>query len=71
MCGPVESVLGRAIDSVVWRFKSGLPTRFPVAKGDVRLCGLIADVDVDTGRCVEIKRVSILIDDAASGATES
>jgi hypothetical protein len=26
---------------------------------------------VDTGRCVEIKRVSILIDDAASGATES
>ncbi len=61
MCGPVESVLGRAIDSVLWRFKCGLPTRFPVAKGDVRLCGLIADVDIDTGRCVEIKRVVLLV----------
>lgn len=56
MCGPVESVLGRAVESVVWRFKSGLPTRFPVAKGAVRLCGLIADVDVETGRCLAIRR---------------
>jgi len=27
MCGPEESVLGRNIESVVWRFKSGMPTR--------------------------------------------
>ena len=49
MCGPEESILGRSIESVVWRFKSGMPTRFPIAKGPVRLCGVIVDVDVETG----------------------
>lgn len=61
MCGPEESVLGRSIESVVWRFKSGMPTRFPVAKGPVRLCGAIMDVDVETGACLAIKRVSNLM----------
>ena len=37
MCGPEESVLGRVIEGVVWRFRTGLPTRFPVAKGPVRI----------------------------------
>lgn len=61
MCGPEESVLGRNIESVVWRFKTGLPTRFPIAKGAVRLCGAIMEVEVATGRCVSIKRVSRLV----------
>jgi metallophosphoesterase (TIGR00282 family) len=61
MCGPDESILGRSIESVVWRFKSGMPTRFPVAKGPVRLCGVIVDVDLETGHCQEIRRVSQLL----------
>jgi calcineurin-like phosphoesterase len=61
MCGPEESVLGRNIDSVVWRFKSGMPTRFPIAKGPVRICGAIVDVEVESGRCLEIRRVSQLV----------
>jgi 2',3'-cyclic-nucleotide 2'-phosphodiesterase len=61
MCGPEESVLGRNIESVVWRFKSGMPTRFPIAKGPVRLCGVIVDVDSETGRCLEIRRLSKLL----------
>lgn len=56
MCGPEESVLGRCIESVVWRFQTGMPTRFPVAKGDVKLCGVIVDVDVASGRCLAIDR---------------
>lgn len=56
MCGPEESVLGRCVDSVVWRFRTGMPTRFPVAKGCVKLCGVIVDVDVATGRCLAIER---------------
>lgn len=63
MCGPEESVLGRSIESVLWRFKSGMPTRFPIAKGPVRLCGAIVDVDVETGRCLEIRRVSRLLEE--------
>lgn len=58
MCGPEESVLGRTIESVVWRFRTGLPTRFPVAKGPVRLCGAILEIDVESGRCLEIQRLS-------------
>jgi metallophosphoesterase (TIGR00282 family) len=64
MCGPEESVLGRSIESVVWRFKSGMPTRFPIAKGPVRLCGVIVDVDPETGSCLAIKRLSLLLADA-------
>lgn len=63
MCGPEESVLGRSIESVVWRFKSGMPTRFPIAKGPVRLCGVIVDVDAETGRCLEIRRLSLLLEE--------
>lgn len=61
MCGPDDSVLGRAQESVVWRFKTGMPTRFPIAKGPVRLCGLIADLDPETGRCLHIERVNRLL----------
>ncbi len=56
MCGPDDSVLGRVTESVLWRFKSGLPTRFPIAKGPVRLCGVIADIDTETGKCTAFKR---------------
>lgn len=61
MCGPEESVLGRNIESVVWRFKSGMPTRFPIAKGPVRLCGAILEVDMQTGTCLHFKRLSLLL----------
>lgn len=56
MCGPEESVLGRCVESVVWRFRSGMPTRFPIASGAVKLCGVIVNVDTSTGQCQEIKR---------------
>lgn len=63
MCGPEVSVLGRSVESVLFKLKSGLPTRFPVAKGPVRLCGAIVDIDPETGRCLEIRRLSRLLDD--------
>lgn len=66
MCGPEESILGRSIESVVWRFKSGLPTRFPVAKGAVRLCGVIVDVNPENGSCLAIRRLSLLLSEASA-----
>ena len=65
MCGPDDSVLGRTVESVVWRFKSGMPTRFPIAKGPVRLCGVIVEVDAENGKCLSIKRFDLLIEDDA------
>jgi len=56
MCGPEQSVLGRAVESVVWRFRTSMPTRFPVAKGAVAACGVVVDVDPETGRALEVRR---------------
>ena len=61
MCGPERSVLGREVEPVVWRFRTGRPTRFPVAGGAVRLCGLIVEVDESTGRATGVERLSRLI----------
>ena len=63
MCGPDVSVLGREVDSVVWRFRTGLPTRFPVAKGPVRLCGVIVDIDEESGYTERIERFNRLIEE--------
>ena len=53
MCGPANSILGRAIEPIVNRFISNLPALFPVAKGDVRLCGAVVSIDETTGRAPE------------------
>ena len=61
MCGPDDSVLGREIDSVLWRFRTGMPTRFPIAKGPVRLSGALIDVEIETGQAIAIRRFSELV----------
>jgi metallophosphoesterase (TIGR00282 family) len=57
MCGPVNSILGRAIDPIMNRFISNLPASFPVAGGEVRLRGALIEIDESTGRAVRIARV--------------
>jgi metallophosphoesterase (TIGR00282 family) len=58
MCGPVNSILGRAIDPIMNRFISNLPASFPVAGGEVRLRGVLIEIDETTGRAVRIRRVN-------------
>src|SRR5438128_11292880 len=57
MCGPVNSILGRAIDPIMNRFISNLPASFPVAGGQVRLRGALIEIDETTGRALRITRV--------------
>src|SRR5438876_785124 len=57
MCGPVNSILGRAIEPILQRFISNLPASFPVATGEVRLRGALIDIDQTTGRALRILRV--------------
>src|SRR5450432_535366 len=61
MCGPATSILGRAIGPIVNRFVSNLPALFPVARGDVRLCGVLISIDEATGRAIQIARGNELI----------
>ncbi|MEM9080515.1 MAG: TIGR00282 family metallophosphoesterase [Verrucomicrobiota bacterium] len=62
MCGPHHSVLGRQVDSVVWRFRTSMPTRFPMAGWPVELGGMIVEVDVETGKALEVKRVREIVE---------
>src|SRR5436190_10325674 len=64
MCGPVNSILGRAVEPIVNRFISNLPALFPVAKGEVRLCGAVVSIDEATGRALSITRINELIPEA-------
>jgi metallophosphoesterase (TIGR00282 family) len=57
MCGPVNSILGRAIEPIMNRFVSNLPASFPVAGGEVRLRGALIEIDETTGRALRITRV--------------
>ena len=57
MTGPYDSVIGREIEPVMERFLSGMPTKFDVAKGNVKLCGAIVEVDEKTGKALKIERV--------------
>jgi 2',3'-cyclic-nucleotide 2'-phosphodiesterase len=60
MCGPDDSCLGRDFQPIVKRFLDGLPGHFPVAGGQVRLCGAMVDIDEASGKAFRISRVNDL-----------
>jgi calcineurin-like phosphoesterase len=57
MTGPVDSVIGTDKYDVIEKFRTRMPTRFKVAAGDIKACGAIFDVDIDTGRVTSVRRV--------------
>jgi metallophosphoesterase (TIGR00282 family) len=58
MCGPSESILGRAVEPIIARFVTNLPVQFPVAKGAIKIHGVLIDIDETTGRAVKIERIA-------------
>lgn len=57
MCGPENSILGRDCDAVVGQFLTSMPAKFPVARGPIMACGVLVDVDPETGKTKAIRRV--------------
>jgi metallophosphoesterase (TIGR00282 family) len=57
MCGPEDSILGRDCDAVVGQFVNSMPAKFPVARGPVMACGVLVDVDPETGKAKSIRRI--------------
>ncbi|MEI8349307.1 MAG: TIGR00282 family metallophosphoesterase [Candidatus Omnitrophota bacterium] len=57
MTGSFDSVLGREKHQIIERFVTNMPVRFNLAEGDVRMQGVIIEVDEATGRAFSIKRV--------------
>ncbi len=57
MTGPRDSVIGRDVDSVLRKFLTGMPSKFGIAEGDVRLEGLLVTVDEKTGKATALRRI--------------
>ena len=57
MCGPLDSVIGMEREVVIQGFLTQLPRQFEVAKDNVALQGIIADIDEKNGRAREIRRL--------------
>jgi 2',3'-cyclic-nucleotide 2'-phosphodiesterase len=65
--GPHESVIGREMEPVIRKFRTGQLQRFEVAKGGVRLQGVWIEVEVETGRALRIERVNEGLEPALGG----
>ncbi|MEO6435258.1 MAG: TIGR00282 family metallophosphoesterase [Tepidisphaeraceae bacterium] len=59
MCGPYDSVLGRRKDRVLKFMTTNMPFPFDVATGDVRMCGLLSEIDAETGRAISTERIEV------------
>lgn len=61
MTGPFDSVIGIRKDVIMQRFLMQIPNKFDVAKGDVRLQGVIVEIAPD-GRAQCIQRLNVALD---------
>lgn len=59
MTGPYASVLGREIEPVVSKFLDGMPRRFEVATGDVRISAALVTISASTTRAEKIELLTV------------
>jgi metallophosphoesterase (TIGR00282 family) len=58
MTGPHDSVIGVRKELAIEKLRMQLPVRFQPAEGDIRLNGVWIHCDEQTGRALEIRRIS-------------
>ena len=59
MVGPINSVIGDDVDSVIERFLTLMPHRLSVGKGNPIFNSVLVDVDDDTGKASSICRLDL------------
>lgn len=57
MTGPVNSVIGSDINTVIERMRTKISCRLPIAEGEVEAWGVLFDVDPSSKKIKEIKRI--------------
>jgi hypothetical protein len=62
MVGPMDSVIGDDSDSVIARFLTQIPSRLSVGRGKVNFDAILVEVDENTGKAVDIKRIQKMVD---------
>ncbi len=62
MTGAFDSVIGMRKEEAIAKFLNQLPVRFEVAKGNIRLNGVVIEVDDVSGRALSIERINVSCD---------
>jgi len=62
MVGPVNSVIGVDPDFIISRFLTQMPGRLSVGKGKVNFDAILVEVDENTGKAIDIKRIQKIVD---------
>jgi metallophosphoesterase (TIGR00282 family) len=70
MTGPHDSVIGVDIEAALGRFRNALPAKFETATANPRLHAVIVEADEQTGRAVDIERLSYSLDELVDLANE-
>jgi len=59
MTGSFDSVIGMGKEETIQRFLTQMPSKFEVAKKDIRLNAVVIGVDEQSGKAVSIERINI------------
>lgn len=59
MTGAFDSVIGIRKEEAIVKFITQLPTKFEVAKKDIRINGVVVEINEQTGKALGIERISI------------
>ena len=62
MTGPMDSIIGDEIESVLQRFLTGMPHRLSVGKGKPIFNAILVEVAEDSGRAINIERICLTME---------
>ncbi|MGB5217326.1 MAG: TIGR00282 family metallophosphoesterase [Smithella sp.] len=64
MTGPFDSVIGIKKEIIIEKFLNQMPNKFDLAKDDIRMQGVMMNIDADSGKAKSIERVSVKLKDS-------
>lgn len=64
MTGPFDSVIGIKKEIIIEKFLNQMPNKFDLAKDDIRMQGVIMNIDQASGKANSIERISIKLKDS-------
>lgn len=59
MTGPHDGIIGMQTNIVIERFLKGIAPKFEPCEGNIKLNGLLVDVDEETGKAIQVERISL------------
>jgi metallophosphoesterase (TIGR00282 family) len=65
MTGPHDSVIGARKEPAIRRFVDQMPVRFEPASDNVKLCGMLVEVDVESGKATSLERLRIDLEEGS------